>query len=325
MKFFSTTAQILSAGVLLAVVGPATAQPAFPNKPIHIIVPYAPGGTATLLPFMIGPKMTESWGQQVVVDHRPGGNTVIGTEAVYRSPPDGHTLLLVSGGHITTPMLLPTRYDPIKDFAPLATLVNPEYMLVVNPSVPAKTLKELIALAKAKPGQLNFASSSAGGPNHLAGELFNMMANIKIQHVPYKGGGDALRDLIGGQIEMYFGPVANVIPYVNTGRLRAIASSGESRSPELPLVPTFSEAGLPGYVVTNWYGMFAPSATPKAIIDKLAAEITRIVQLPDSKEKLRSGGMVPFTSTPEQFAALLQVEKVKLAKVIEFAKIKIDN
>ncbi|MBI4190100.1 MAG: tripartite tricarboxylate transporter substrate binding protein [Betaproteobacteria bacterium] len=325
MKFSTVIARITIAGVLVALAGSAAAQRAYPNKPLRIIIPYVPGGTANFLPRLFGPKLTESWGQNVIVDNRPGGNTVIGSEILVKSAPDGYTLLIASAGHLTTPLLISTPYDPIKDFAPVATLVNADYVLVINPSVPANNLLELIALAKSKPGQLNYASSSAGGPNHLAAELFNMLAEIKIEHIPYKGGGAALLDIIGGRVEMYFSPPANVVPHIKSGRLKAIAASGDTRLPALPQVPTFIEAGLPGYVVRNPYWIFAPAHTPAAIIDKLSAEIARILAMPDIKERLLSAGMVPFVSTPEQIAAQLKADLVKYAKIIKTANIKIDN
>ncbi len=314
-----------SVACLLALTGSAIAQQDYPSRSIRFVVPYPTGGTPDILARLVGMKLTDSWGQPVLVDNRPGGNTVIGTEMVYKASPDGYTILSMSGAHVTTPLLTVTPYDAIRDFAPVATLAVSEFALVVHPSVPAASLKELIALAKSRPGQLNYASSGSAGAPHLAAELMNAMAGIKVQHVPYKGMGPAVTDLIGGQVQLAFAPPVNFIAHVKSGKLRAIAISGDTRSPALPLVPTFNEAGLPGFEARSWYGVLAPAGTPTAIINKLSTEIARIVNLPDIREKLVSQGADPLISTPERFATMMKADASRMANVIKSANIRLDN
>jgi len=312
-------------GVLMALAGPASAQQVYPSKPIRIILTVAAGGSATVFTRLIGQKLTDSWGQPVLVDNRPGGNTIIGTEAVAKSPPDGHTILLASAAFVTLPSLVPhLPYDAMRDFAPVATLVGTEFLLALHPSVPANNLQEFIALARSRPGQFNFASAATGGPTHLAGELFNMMAGVKTQHVPYKGAGQILPDLLGGQVQFSFIGPANVAAHINSGKLKGIAYSGRTRLPVLPEVPTFTEAGLPGFDVRTWYGIVAPAGTPKAIIDKMSTEIAKILAMPDVREKLLSQDAEPLISTPEQFAVLMKADMARYAKVIKAAGIKIE-
>jgi tripartite-type tricarboxylate transporter receptor subunit TctC len=325
MKLFTASAKISVAWVLLLISGAVTAQQDYPNRPIHLISPFAPGGGNDIMARLVAHKLTERWGQQVVVDNRPGGNTVIGTEALVRSAPDGYTLLLAGSAHATTPLLVHTPYDPIRDFSPVATLGASELILVANAALPAADLRELLALARAQPGRLNFASSGNGGTPHLAGELMNMMAGIRMQHVPYKGIGPAVIDLIGGRAQLAFSPAINFMQHIKSGKLKAIAVSGEKRLPALREVPTFSEAGLPGFNATNWYGVLAPSGTPRAVIMRLSDEIGSIVLLPDISAKLVSQGTEPFVSTPEKFAALIKSDMVKYAKVIKAANIKLEE
>ncbi len=325
MKFSTAVAQILTAGVLIAIAGSAAAQLAYPNKPIRIITPYPPGGGGSILARLIGQKLTESWGQQVLVDNRPGGNTIIGSEALVRSPPDGYTLLLAASPHASNVHLFNLPYDPIKDFAPVATVMRNEYILVLHPSVPANNLQEFIALAKSRPGQLNYASVGTGSNAHLAGELFQSMTGVRIQHIPYKGVGQILPDLIGGQVQLAFMDPAAAVTNINAGQLKAIAISGKGRMSSLPQVPTFAEAGLPGLEVRNWWGIFAPAGTPKEIIDKLSTELAKILAMPDFKEKLASHGAEPFISTPDEFAALIKADMAKFAKIIKTANIKVGN
>lgn len=310
----------------MAFAGFAAAQQPYPNKPIRFILPFAPGGSTSILARLIGQKFTESWGQQVIVDNRPGGNTVIGTEALARSAPDGYTIIMVSSSHaINANLSLYTPYDPIKDFAPVATVASNEQLLVLHPSITATNLQELIALAKSKPGQLNYASAGTGGVLHLAGEMFSIMAGVKLNHIPYKGTGHALSDLLGGQVQLYFSPPINLLPQIKAGKLKAIAISGQSRLSALPQVPTFSEAGLPGFDAKFWQGVLAPAGTPKPIVDKLSSEIARILAMPDISEKLASQGAAPFISTPEQFAALIKADMARYAHVIKTANIKLEN
>ncbi len=322
-KNFSTAIRLAATGLLMAIACSAGAQQAYPNKMIRFIVPYPPGGSATPLVRFVGQKLTDSWGQQVIVDNRGGGNTIIASEILVKSPPDGYTILLAGPTHVVNPSLIPTTYDAFRDFAPVATLVNSQIILVINPGVRADNLQELITLAKSRPGQLNYASASSGGINHLAGELFNMMAGVRTQHVPYKGGSQAVTDLMGGQVQVYFS-TAFVLPQIKSGRIKALAVTGKTRMPALPQVPTFTEAGLPGFSADSWYGVLAPAGTPKPIIDKLSTEFARILAMSDVKEFLDKQGVEPFISSPEQFAALMKADMAKWAKVIKTANIKID-
>jgi len=320
----SLLARFLATGVLMAFTGIAAAQQGYPGKPIRFIVPYPPGGSTSIVARVIGQKLTDNWGQQVLVDNRGGGNTIIGSEALVKSPPDGYTILLVSSTHVINPSLLATPYDAIKDFAPVATLVGAEYMLVVHASVPANNLRELIALAKSKPGQLNYGSSGSGTTNHLAPELLNINAGIKLQHVPYKGGGPALTDLVGGQIHMFMNNPQTLIPFIKSGKIKPIAITGEFRSKALPQVPTFAEAGVPGINMNSWFGVLAPAATPRDIIDRMSGEIAKILAMQDVKDKLSSEGLETFVSTPDQFAALIKTDLARFAAIIKTANIKID-
>jgi tripartite-type tricarboxylate transporter receptor subunit TctC len=324
MKLRNFGARILAAGLLAILSGVAAAQPAYPSKPIRVIIPYTPGSTPDTLMRLIGPKMTETWGQPVIVDLRPGGNTVIGGEALVKSPPDGYTFMAMTMSHVITPQLFPMPFHPIKDFTAVATLVSTEQLLVVNPSVPANNLKELIALAKSRPGQLNYGSVGSGGTTHLAMEFLGLLAGIKMQHVPYKGSVPALTDLLGGQVQMFLAIPSSVVEHIKSGRVRPIAVSGETRLAALPQVPTFAEAGLPEFTMKTWFGVVAPANTPKPVVDQVSAEIGRILALPEIREKLLSQGVQPFISTPEQFAELMRVDMAKFAKVIQAANIKVD-
>jgi tripartite-type tricarboxylate transporter receptor subunit TctC len=325
-ELFSKVLLQHSALVLLAWPLVALAQATYPMKPIRFISPFAPGGSTSAMARLVGQKLTESWGQNVIVDNRPGGNTIIGTDALAKSTPDGYTIILTTNTHVINPNLFPNLpYDPIKDFAPVGAVYSSEFILVINPSVPASNLQELIALAKSRPGQLNYATTGAGGSGHLANEMLNILAGIKTQHIPYKGAGPALVDLIGGQVQMFINNPLTVIPHIKSGRLKAMAITGETRVPALPQVPTFTEAGLPGLDVKPWFFVLAPAGTPKAIIDKLSTEIARIVAMPDVQEYLAKQGMDPFSSTPEQLATLMKTDMAKWAKVIKTANIKLEN
>ena len=302
----------------------AQAQTHYPAKPLRLIVPFVPGGSTTIVARLIGQKLTDAWGQQVVVDNRGGGNTIIGSDAMVKAAPDGYTILHVTSTHVINPSLLKTPYDAVKDFAPVATMVATETLLVVNPLLPANNLQELIALAKAKPGHLNFASSGSGTTNHLAIELFSIMAGIKMQHIPHKGAGPAVTDLIAGQVQMFTNNALPLTPFVKSGRIRALAVSGETRLLSLPDVPTFTQAGLPGFDVKSWQGILAPAKTPPAVIDKLSREIGRILRAPEVRDTLLVMGADPLVSTPQQFSALIKADLVKYAKLIKDAKIRLE-
>ena len=313
-----------SALVLLAWPIVALAQATYPTKPIRLIVPFPPGGSTTIMARLIGQKLTASWGQQIVVDNRGGGNTIIGSEALVKAPADGYTILLVTSTHVINPSLLTTPYDAIRDFAPVATLVGTETLMVVNPALPANNLQEFIALAKAKPGQLNYASSGSGTTNHLAVELFSVLAGVRMQHIPHKGAGPAITDLIGGQVQMFTNNAVPLTPFVKSGRIRALAVSGETRLLSLPEVPTFTQGGLPGYEVKSWQGILAPARTPQVVIDRLSQEIGRILRAPDVRDNLLTLGADPFISTPQEFGALIKADIAKYARLIREANIKLE-
>lgn len=325
MTFTCASARIFALCVLLALAGPALAEQAYPVKPIRFVVPFPPGGSTDPLARLVGQKLTEAWGQQVIVDNRPGGATVIGTEVVAKSAPDGYTILLAASTHVINSLLMHNLpYDSFKDFTPVANLIKSEFILVLHPGVPANNLHEFIALAKSSPGKLNYATAGNANPNHLAGELFNMMAGVKMQAVPYKGGGPAIADLIGGQVQVLFSVLYSVIPQIKAGKLKAIAVARETRLSSLPQVPTFAEAGLPGFDPKSWQGIIAPAGTPKATIDKLAGEIGKILAQREVSEKLINQGTEPYYLGPEQFAALMQSDSARIAKIVKAANIKLD-
>ena len=311
--------------MLMVLAGFAAAQQHYPRKPIRLIVPYPPGGSTDPLARLVGLKLTESWGQPVIVDNRPGGNTIIGTEAAAKSVPDGHTILLFSTTQAVLPSLNPKLpYDITKDFAGVAALSSSPNVLVVHPSVPANNLREFIALAKANPGQLNYGTSGTGGAVHLATELFNITAGTKMHHIPYKGSGPVVTDLIGGQIQLSFQTPIAVIPHIRSGKLRAIAVAGEARLSALPQVPTFAEGGLPSYDYKAWFGILAPAGTPREVIDKISTEIAKIVSTPDTREKLHNQGMEPFILTPDQVSALVRADVAKYARIVKTANIRVE-
>ncbi len=324
MRFPTAFARALAAGMLLLIAGAAGAQQPYPSKPIRFIVPYSAGGTMTIVARLVGLKLTESWGQQLIIDNRPGGNTIIGTDALAKSVPDGYTIMLSSSAHVLVPLLVKAPFDPIKDFAPVATVANTELILLVHPTVPANNLKEFIAYAKTKPGQLNYATPVAGGGQHMASEILNLEAGIKMQHIPYKGAAPALTDLLGGQVQLYFSTSVTAIPHIKTGRLKALAITGEKRLSTVPEVPTFAEGGVSGFTnLGPFYGVLAPAGTPKAIIDKMSAEIAKHLATPDFQEKLVANGLAAYPTTPEQYAALMQSDIVRYANIIKAANIKL--
>ena len=309
---------LAAAAVLLASGAGAFARPVLPDRPVRLIVPYATGGSTDLLARLVAPKLGERWGQAVIIDNRPGGNTIIGTQAVTRSAPDGQTALMMAIAHTIIPNLLPVPYDPLRDFTPLGTISRGELVLVVHPSVGATSLQELAALARAKPGQLNYASASTGGPLHLAGELFNMLAGVKTTHIPYKGGGPAMTDLVGGNLQLIFATVSTAASHMKSGKIRTIANTSAVRSDLFPDLPTIGESGLPGFAIDNWYSFIAPAGTPASIVDTLNVEIARALALPDVKERLHALGIVPFTTArPSEFAQYLRAEIAKYAKLVK--------
>jgi len=321
----AVVAPTLALGLLAVLSAPASAQVVYPTRAVRFITPFPPGGSLDPLTRMSAQKLGEKWGQPTVVENRPGGNSIIGTQAVAKAAPDGYTILVAGTPHVINPSLFATPYDAIKDFAPIATIARSRQILVVHPSLPVNSLKELVALAKAKPGQLNYSSSGTGNTNHLAGELLCSLAGIKMQHIPYKGAGPAITDLIGGQVQLAFMVPISVIPHIRSGRLKSIAITGETRALALPEVPTMAEAGLPRLEMSGWTGMFVPAGTPKAIIDKISSEMAQVLAMPDIVERLVNQGLEPFISNPEQFAALLRSDMAKFAKIIKDANIKVEN
>jgi tripartite-type tricarboxylate transporter receptor subunit TctC len=298
----------------------------FPTKPMRIIVPYTPGGTTDNLARICGQKLTEAWGQPVIVDNRPGAGGIVGAELAARSAPDGHTLFLGTSASLATNVSLHKKlpYDPVKDFAPAALLAKGFNVLVVNPSVPAKNVKELIDLAKAKPGQLNFASSGNGSSQHLSGEYFKSMAGVDIVHVAYKGSAAALVDLRGGQVQMMFENIPTAMPHFKAGALRALAVTGAKRWPSLPEIPTIAESGLPGYELGGFYGLVAPAATPKPIIAKLNSELNRIIMNPELRDWMLNQGFEPSPMTPDEFSALIKNYIIKNAKIVKESGAKVE-
>ena len=304
----------------------ASAQ-SYPTKPIRLVVPYPPGGPLDIIARAIGQKLTEAWHQPVVGDNRAGAGGNIGADLVAKSPADGSTLLM---GAVATHAINPALYskipyDAIKDFAPVALVAQVPNILVVNPAVPAKSVRELIALARAKPGYLNFGSGSTGSTGHLAGELFNTMAGVQMVHIPYKGAAPAMADLLAGQVQLMFDNLANALPNVKAGRLRALAVTTLARSPAMPDLPTIAESGLPGFDLTTWFGLMVPAGTPPEIVARLNAEIVRALNAKDMRERLQKMGAEPLANnTPEHFAAFIRTEAAKYAKVVKDSGAKVD-
>ena len=311
------SAALLGSGLLAAV--PAAAQAAYPSKTITIVVPFAAGGTTDILARIVGQGLTAELGQTVIVDNRAGAGGNIGAQAAARAAADGYTLFMGTvGTHaINASLYKKMPFDPVKDFAPLTRVANVPNLLVANPTQPFKTVKELIAFAKANPGQLNFASSGNGSSIHLSGELFKSMAKVDMQHVPYKGSAPAVTDLLGNQVALMFDNMPSAIQHVRSGKLRAIAVTTAKRSPELPEVPTIAEAGVPGYEATSWFGLFAPAATPPAVLARLNSAIVKVLAKPEVKKQINDQGAEVYSETPAQFAAFIQQESVKWGKVVK--------
>ena len=314
------------AAAALAAISAASPAQGYPNKSIRLIVPFPAGGPTDVIARAVAQKLTESMGQPVVIDNRGGSGGNIGADIVAKSAPDGYTLLMgiVSTHAINASLYSKMPYDTVKDFAPITRTGAATIIMIAHPSVPAKSIKEFIALATAKPGQFSFASPGSGTPHHLAGELLKTVAGIDMAHIPYKGAAPAVIDLMGGQVPVGFVSLPAALPHVKAGKLTALGITDSKRSAIAPDITTFAESGLAGYELENWYGALAPAGTPKDIIDKLNAEIVRALQLPDVKERLHSQGFEIRTSTPEQFAAFIRTEIVKWAKIVKASGAKVD-
>ena len=310
----------LALATVLAAVALSAAADDFPSRPVKIVVPFAAGGPADVYARYLAQRLQEAMGQPFVIEDRPGGGSVVGTEVVAKSAPDGYTLLLMSNTHTVNESLMPHKpFALLRDFTPVAPINYSDLVLVVNPSVKANTLQELIALAKAEPGKLNYASSGPGTPYHMAGELFKAMAGLDIVHVPYKESSGARTGVLGGQVEMMFDAVTVMNEHVKAGKVRALATSGKVRSGVMPNVPTLSEAGVPGYEATIWLGLIAPKNTPPAIVNRLNAEITRIVSRPETQAEWAKQGATPMTMTPDAFGKFLADDIVKWERIVKIS------
>jgi len=304
----------------MALHGALAAAQSYPAGPLRVIVPYPPGGGTDILSRAMAQKLGEAWGQPVVVDNRGGANGNIGTAAAAKAAPDGHTLLVVPIGFAVNPSLyrnLP--FDSTRDFMPVSQLASNPSVLAVHPSFPARTVKEVIALVKARPGEINYASSGNGSTPHLATELFKLMTGTRMTHVPYNGGGPATIAVVAGHVPVYIMSPVQAAPHMKSGRLRALAVTSEKRDPAFPELPTIAEAGVPGYAMINWYGLLVPAATPRPAVTKLHAEVIRILRLPEIKDRLAAEGATVIGSTPEAFAVFLKEEMAKAARIVKAA------
>lgn len=318
---------LLAAIAALGFAHPATTlAQSWPTKPLRWIVPFPPGGGNDTVARSVGQRLAESLGQQVVIDNRPGAGGTIGADLAARAPADGYTLFLagVASHGINPAFARKLPYHPVRDFAPVSLLAIAPLILVVHPSLPVKSVKDLVALARTRPGELNYSSNGRGSSSHMAAELFATLARVKMEHVPYKGFAPALADLLGGRVEVMFSSIVAILPHVNSGKVRGLATTGASRSPVTPGLPTIAEGGLAGYETASWYGVVVPAGTPMPVIDRLAAELGRIVKLPQMREQLLTDGAVPVGGTPQQFATHIQTELARWQKVVREAGIQPD-
>lgn len=313
-------------GLILVCFGMSAWAQAYPSRPIKIVVPYGVGGPADIYARFIGARMQETIGQPVVVEDRPGAGSIVGTDYVAKSPPDGYTLLMMSNTHTVNETLIPKKpFDLMRDFAPITGVNYSDLLMVIHPSVPANNLKEFIALAKSKPGALNYASSGNGTPYHMAGELFKAMAGVDIVHIPHKGSDGARNSILGGQVQMMFDAVPTMAANARAGKVKALATSGTKRSPVTPDVPTVAEAGVPGYESGIWLGLMAPAGTPRAVLERLNAEVNKIISSPDVKEAWAKQGAFPMSMSIEQFDKFLRAEIVKWAKAVKASGARADR
>ena len=323
MRRIPTSLLFLAAALTAA---PAALAQTYPTKTVRMIVAFPPGGTTDILARATAQKLTEAFGQQVVIDNRPGAGGNIGTELVARSPADGYTLLASPGSTLTSNPAVYAKvpFDTVRDFAPVTIIAEVPNVLIVHPSLPVKTVKELIALAKARPGQLAYASTGAGQSTHLSAELFKQMARVDMIHVPYKGSAPALTDMVAGQVTVMFDNMPSCLPFVKAGRLKAIAVTSTKRSPTTPELPTVAEAALPGFDVTVWFSVLAPANTPRDIVARLNGEIVKALKAPDMRERLSQQGAEPVGNTPEEFAGVIKRDLAKWSKLVKDANIRLD-
>lgn len=304
--------------------GTVSAQTDFPSRPIRFLVGVVPGGATDILARMIGQRLSERLQQQVVIDNRPGANQTIAAEMTAKSAPDGHTIIIVPSGYAINPSIYRLRFDPIKDLTAIGMVAMVPNVLVVHPSVPARSVKDLIAFSRARPAELSVGSSGVGSPSHLAGELFQMHAQVKFTHVPYKGQGQAMIDLLGGHLKLAFPSIPASIQHIKTGKMVALGVTPRQRSSALPDVPTLEEAGIPGYEVNGWYGVLGPARIPKPIVVKLNGELIRMLQDPVMREMLSREGADPLSSSPEEFARTIAADIVKWEKVVRAVGVKVE-
>lgn len=320
---FRCTAWVLAVAGLIA--SPGALAQKYPAKAVRIVVPFAAGGGTDIIARIIAQKLSDDWGRNVVVDNRPGGGTVIGSELVARSTPDGYTLLLTANPHSSNPALVPKLpYDTARDFSAVTMTASAPLLLVVHPTLPTRTVQELIAYAKARPNQLTYASSGNGGPQHLAGELFKYMAGVAILHVPYKGSAPALTDLLGGQVQLSFTSLLAGLPHIKADKLRALGLTGSRRLEANPEIPTVAEAGVPGFEYLTWYGVFAPGGTSRPLVAKIQEDMARVLTSPEVKERLARDGVQAVGNKPDEFDSFIKKEIEKVTKLVRMTGIKRD-
>jgi tripartite-type tricarboxylate transporter receptor subunit TctC len=316
--------RVAALALLLALVAsfswPAAAQ--YPDKPVRLIIPFPPGGSNDVVGRLVANQLSEKLGHKVFVDNRGGAGGVIGTEAAATAAPDGYTLLVVSIAHAVNPALYTLKYDPIKSFTPISIMATGPNVLAVNPSLPAKDVKELVALAKEKPGSIDYASAGVGSFQHLGGELFKLVAGVNLQHVPYKGGGPAMQDVIAGHVKVMFSSLVQTTPFINSGQLRALGVGGAKRNPVLPNVPTIQEAGVPGYIADNWWGIVGPAGMPKEIVNRLYRDIQEVLKSKELTEAFAREGAEAVTMSSDEFAKYIENEIVKWGRVVKEGNIK---
>ena len=330
IRFPSRRRLLAAAGAALCFAAPAFAQaqapaPTYPTKPVKLVVPYPPGGPTDIVARLVAQKLSDAMGQQFIIDNRPGAGGNPGAELVARSPADGYTLVVATTAHAINPSLFKNLgYSLAKDFAPVSQLTSGPLVIVANPQLPAKNVAELIALAKSKPGELNFASSGNGQSTHLSAELFAAMAGVKMNHIPYKGSAPALTDTMGGQTQLMFDTMLSAMPHVKAGKLKALAVTSAARSPVAPDVPTVAESGLPGYEAIAWNGLLAPAGTPPEVLARLSAELKKVLAAPDVKDKFEAQGFAASWNSSEDFGRFMSAEVDKWAKVVKVSGAKVD-